>query len=42
MSGEVEAHAWIEWNGEVLNDRTDVATHYIPFNGAISTGLKFD
>jgi hypothetical protein len=42
ISGEVEAHAWIEWNGEVLNDRTDVATHYIPFSGVISTGLNFD
>ena len=42
ISGEVEAHAWIEWNGEVLNDRTDVASHYVPFSGAISTGLNFD
>ena len=42
MSGEVEAHAWIEWNGEVLNDCADVATHYVPFAGAISTGLTFD
>ena len=42
MSGEVEAHAWIEWNGEVLNDCADVATHYVPFSGAISTGLSFD
>jgi hypothetical protein len=42
MSGEVEAHAWIEWNGEVLNDCADVAAHYVPFSGAISTGLTFD
>jgi hypothetical protein len=41
-SGEVEAHAWIEWNGEVLNDCADVAAHYVPFSGAISTGLSFD
>jgi hypothetical protein len=41
-SGEVEAHAWIEWNGEVLNDCADVAAHYVPFSGAISTGLTFD
>lgn len=41
-SGEVEAHAWIEWNGEVLNDCADVAAHYVPFSGAISTGLNFD
>jgi Transglutaminase-like superfamily len=42
MSGEVEAHAWIEWNGEVLNDCADIAAHYVPFSGTISTGLTFD
>ena len=41
-SGGVEAHAWIEWNGEVLNDCADVAARYIPFSGAIPTGLNFD
>jgi hypothetical protein len=40
--GEVQAHAWIEWNGEVLNDRADVASQYVPFSGTISTGLTFD
>ena len=30
--GEVQAHAWLEWNGEVLNDAADVARQYLPFN----------
>lgn len=41
-SGEIEAHAWIEWNSEVLNDCADIAAHYAPFNGAISTAMNFD
>jgi len=40
--GQVEAHAWIEWNGEVLNDCADIAAQYAPFSGAISTALNFD
>jgi hypothetical protein len=31
---EFQAHAWLEWNGEVLNDAADVASQYLPFNGA--------
>lgn len=27
-SGMFQAHAWIEWNGRVLNDRKDVAKLY--------------
>jgi Transglutaminase-like superfamily len=30
--GEFQAHAWLEWNGEVLNDVADVSTQYRPFN----------
>ena len=30
---EFQAHAWLEWNGEVLNDAGDVARQYLPFNG---------
>jgi Transglutaminase-like superfamily len=30
--GAVKAHAWLEWNGEVLNDAADVARQYLPFN----------
>lgn len=30
--GAVKAHAWLEWNGEVINDAADVATQYPPFN----------
>ena len=31
---EFQAHAWLEWNGEVLNDAADVGSQYLPFNGA--------
>ena len=30
--GEFQAHAWLEWNGEVLNDVADVRRQYRPFN----------
>jgi hypothetical protein len=30
--GEFQAHAWLEWNGEVLNDAGDVGSQYVPFN----------
>jgi transglutaminase superfamily protein len=32
--GEFQAHAWLEWNGEVLNDVADVGRQYLPFNGS--------
>ena len=32
--GEFQAHAWLEWNGEVLNDAAAVASQYLPFNRA--------
>ena len=32
--GEFQAHAWVEWNGQVLNDAADVASQYLPFNRA--------
>src|SRR5262249_33777965 len=32
--GEFQAHAWVEWNGEVLNDVADVGRQYRPFNRA--------
>jgi len=32
---QCEAHAWVEYAGEVLNDSEDVAEHFPPFNGAI-------
>lgn len=28
--GEFQAHAWLEWNGEVTNDGRDVAREYLP------------
>ncbi|MEH6604228.1 MAG: lasso peptide biosynthesis B2 protein [Pseudomonadales bacterium] len=32
VSSTVEAHAWIELDGVVLNDRADVVQHYASFN----------
>ena len=32
--GEFQAHAWLEWNGEVLNDVADVTRQYLPLNRA--------
>jgi hypothetical protein len=32
--GAVKAHAWLEWNGEVLNDIAEVGTQYLPFGSA--------
>ena len=32
--GEFQAHAWLEWNGEVLNDAADVGRQYLPFKGS--------
>ena len=34
-ANQFKAHAWVEINGAVLNDRLDVATEYAPFSGAI-------
>ena len=28
----LEAHAWVEWEGNVVNDRPDVAEIYLPFS----------
>jgi Transglutaminase-like superfamily len=38
--GAVKAHAWLEWNGEVLNDAADVATQYLPFNSPAFDRVK--
>ncbi len=33
-NGGLEAHAWVERNGEVLNDSGDVGKQFAPFKGA--------
>ena len=38
--GQFESHAWLEWNGEVLNDAADVAGQYLPFNSPAFDGVK--
>ena len=34
--GRFEAHAWVEWNGQVLNDSTDAHKHYARFDAPIA------
>jgi|SRR5882672_5071708 len=34
--GRFEAHAWVEWDGQVLNDSTDVHKHYARFDAPIA------
>ena len=38
--GEFQAHAWLEWNGEVINDAGDVATQYLPFNRPVLDSIE--
>jgi hypothetical protein len=38
--GEFQAHAWLEWNGEVLNDAGDVGAQYLPFNSPAFDQVK--
>jgi hypothetical protein len=38
--GQFESHAWLEWNGEVLNDVADVARQFLPFNNATFDQVK--
>jgi hypothetical protein len=40
--GLFEAHAWVEWQGVVLNDSADVGQKYAPFDQAIlPPGIRF-
>ena len=34
--GRFEAHAWVEWDGQVLNDTMDVHKHYARFDAPIA------
>jgi hypothetical protein len=36
--GRFEAHAWVEWDGQVLNDSTDIHKHYARFAAPIVAG----
>jgi len=38
--GEFQAHAWLEWNGEVINDAGDVARQYLPFDRPVLDSVK--
>jgi Transglutaminase-like superfamily len=39
--GELEAHAWIESGGVVLNDTADVSERYRPFEGDLAELVPF-
>jgi len=32
----LQAHAWVEYRGQVLTDRDDVSQRFVPFTGAIA------
>lgn len=32
--GKLDAHAWVEWNGEPVNDETDIASRFQAFRQA--------
>jgi hypothetical protein len=36
---QIEAHAWVEYNGTVLNDRADVDTNFQPFGSTGRVGV---
>lgn len=36
-AGEFEAHAWVEWDGQVLNDAADVREHFAQFDAPIAS-----
>ena len=38
QGGRFEAHAWIELDGQVLNDDVEVRTHYARFDAPITVG----
>mgnify|MGYP000057409539 CR=1 FL=1 len=41
QDGSLEAHAWVEYEGDVLNDSSDVEQRFAPFAGAIGpVGVK--
>jgi hypothetical protein len=33
QGAQMQAHAWVEWHGFVLNDRRGVGREYVPFDG---------
>lgn len=41
MEGRFEAHAWVEYDGIVLNDRQDIADSFAVFEGNFSD-LRFE
>jgi hypothetical protein len=38
--GRFEAHAWVEWGGDVLNDNMDVHEHYSRFDAPIAAAER--
>jgi Transglutaminase-like superfamily len=36
-AGRFEAHAWLEFDGEVLNDAGEKHPHFVPFDGPITS-----
>lgn len=40
VGGEFEAHAWVEYQGQVLNDRSDVRERFATFDQAIDSAQR--
>ncbi|WP_019499452.1 lasso peptide biosynthesis B2 protein [Pseudanabaena sp. PCC 6802] len=39
IAGEVQAHAWVEYQNKVLNDRPNIRQHFVPFERPIEVKL---
>ena len=39
QEAQLEAHAWVEWGGRVLNDGEEVRHEYALFDGPIASGV---
>jgi hypothetical protein len=37
MAGQLQAHAWVEYRGAVLNDRADVSQRFASFDRSIAS-----
>jgi hypothetical protein len=37
----LEAHAWVEINSTVVNDRSDIGCDFVPFTGSMVQNSRF-
>jgi hypothetical protein len=41
-TGQFEAHAWIEFQGTVINDRLDVGQRFSTFDRPVNSAIRFE